>query len=785
METLLFTAEQNSSILSNYGDTNSFGPAAKTAFDFTPLFEDTMFSMIPSILLLLAMPYRIFALRGQRPKVARGGFLYDSKLLFMVVFAAMNLVLLAMHALSSSERTKVTIAAATLTFVCTLGLCVLSHLEHIRSIRPSAILNGYLVLTLIFDIARLRTLFISHASRSIAGCFASMVGVKIMVLLTEATEKRGILLEPYQNLSPEETSGIYSRSVFFWLNWLMATGFSRILQNNDLYPIDREMSSAVLREQMQQTWNASPKDSSRALFWAVLRANIKPFLVCIIPRLSQSAFRYAQPFLLSRTISFANDLSQPEEIGWALTGAFFFVLLGLALSNGWYYHMTYRLITSIRGSLISIIYAKTVDLNITALDDSVAVTLMSNDAQAICNGFQLIHEFWAVPMELIVAIYLLSRQLGVACLAPAILALISAVGILAIANLMGEAQKKWMKSIQTRVDVTATMLGSMKSVKMLGFSDWLGGMVQGLRVTELLVASLFRKLLIVRVFLANLLEVLAPFATLAFYTIVLVSKGRVLDAETAYTVLTLISLLSSPMNDMIRTIPSMNAAMASLNRIQVYLRSDERRDNRLYLQEASTSTSVNPSLEEEGIQLQSHANTAYNQHSRLIVARDVSFSWTNDEKPVVRDVNFSVSTGQLCIVIGPVGCGKSTLLKGILGETLSTKGFLYTNFEECAFVDQTPWIRNATLRDNIIGLSDFDEEWYKTVVKGCALDQDVAILPKGHCKWNFIDLLFEVYFNQCYSHQSWNFWYIPLGWPETALSSCPCRICAQKCCSSR
>jgi ABC-type multidrug transport system fused ATPase/permease subunit len=594
-------------------------------------------------------------------------------------------------------------------------------------------MNGYLLLTLIFDIARLRTLFITNASRSIAGCFASMVGVKAMVLFAEATEKRAILLEPYQNLSPEETSGIYSRSFFFWLNWLMTTGFRRLLQNNDLYPVDREMSSAVLRGKMQQAWDASPKEGSRALFWAVLRANIKPLLVCIVPRLSQSAFRYAQPFLLSRTISFANDLSQSEDIGWGLTGAFFFVLLGLALSNGWYYHMTYRMMTSVRGSLISIIYAKTVDLSITALDDSVAVTLMSSDTQAICNGFQLIHEFWAVPMELIVAVYLLSRQLGVACVAPAILALLSSVSILALANIMGKAQKSWMKSIQTRVDVTATMLGSMKSVKMLGFTEWLSEMVQELRVTELFVAGLFRKLLIVRVFLANLLNVLAPFATLAFYAIVLVSQGRVLDAETAYTVLTLISLLSSPMNDMIRTIPMMNAAMASLNRIQGFLMSDTRRDNRLNLNDTSTSTSIDPPSGEEYIELQSRAKTTHPQHSQLIVARDVSFSWTHDEKPAVRDVNFSVSHGHLCIVIGPVGCGKSTLLKGILGETLSTKGFLYTSFEECAFVDQTPWIRNATMRNNIIGLSDFDEEWYKTVVKGCALDQDIAILPNGHC----------------------------------------------------
>ncbi|EED18573.1 ATP-binding cassette transporter, putative [Talaromyces stipitatus ATCC 10500] len=731
MESLLFTSEQNSSILFKDGDINFFGPTADAAFDFTPLFEDTFFSLIPSALLLLVLPYRLFTLRGQRPKVARGGFLYEAKLLFMVAFAAMNLVLLAVHALNSSERTKVTIAAAALTFVSTLGLCVLSHLEHIRSIRPSVIMNGYLLFTLIFDIARLRTLFITYASRSIAGCFASMVAVKVMVLFIEATEKRGILLEPYRNLSPEETSGIYSRSFFFWLNWLMTTGFRRLLHNNDLYPIDTEMSSAVLREKMQQVWNASSKESSRSLFWAVLRANLRPFLLCIIPRLSQGAFRYAQPFLLARTISFANDLSQPEDIGWGLTGGFFFVLLGLAVSNGWYYHMTYRLMTSVRGSLISIIYSKTVDLSITALDESVAVTLMSSDTQTICNGFQFIHEFWAVPLELAVAVYLLSRQLGVVCAAPVVLALVSTVGILAIANLMGQAQKSWMKSIQTRVDVTATMLGSMKSVKMLGFTDWLGEMVQGLRVTELAVASLFRKLLIFRVALANLMLTLAPFTTFAFYSIVLASQGHILDAETAYTVLTLISLLGTPMNDMIRTVPMMNAAMASLNRIQGFLQSDARRDNRLYLDD-SASTLTDPPVEEEGIQLQSPANSAHTQHSQLIVARDVSFSWTHDEKPVVRDVNFSVSRGHLCIIIGPVGSGKSTLLKGILGETLSTKGFLYTNFEECAFVDQTPWIRNATLRDNIIGLSDFDEEWYRTVIKGCALDQDIAILPNGH-----------------------------------------------------
>ncbi|KAJ5898746.1 ABC transporter integral membrane type 1 [Penicillium taxi] len=402
----------------------SFGPVTSVGFDFTPLFEDTILSLLPSTLLLLCIPHRLVALYGQRAKVASGGFLHESKLIFLAMFALLQLVLLIVHILNSSLRTTATIAASVLSFVASLGLCVLSHFEHSRSIRPSPIINGYILITLIFDVARVRSMFLDLNSKFVAGIFSGMIGVKVMVLLAEAVEKRNILLEPYRGLSPEETSGIYSKSFFFWLNQLMTSGFQRVIKSQDLYPIDSDMSS---------------HNKKRALFWAVMRANKKQLVYCIIPRLFQIGFKYTQPFLLTRTIAFANDASQPDNIGWGLTGAFFVVLLGVAISNGITYHMTYRLVTSARGNLISIIYAKTVDLSITALDESAAVTLMSSDVQSICNGFALMNELWGVPIELAVCLYLLTRQLGLAILAPAILSLVSIVAIFSMAKLMGRA----------------------------------------------------------------------------------------------------------------------------------------------------------------------------------------------------------------------------------------------------------------------------------------------------------------------------------------------------------
>src|ERR1700709_1046205 len=141
-----------------------------------------------------------------------------------MVFASMQTVLLILNTIHPRLRTRATLAAASLTLVDALGLCALSHAEHMNSVRPSAIINVYLLLTLPFDAARCRTLWIDGATGSVAAVFTSTLGVKLMILIAEAMEKREILLARYRNSSPEVTSGIYSRSFFFWLNSLMTTG---------------------------------------------------------------------------------------------------------------------------------------------------------------------------------------------------------------------------------------------------------------------------------------------------------------------------------------------------------------------------------------------------------------------------------------------------------------------------------------------------------------------------------------------------------------------------------
>ena len=48
---------------------------------------------------------------------------------------------------------------------------------------------------------------------------------------------------------------------------------------------------------------------------------------------------------------------------------------------------------------------------------------MSTDTENICQSAATLHELWASPIECAIAIYLLYRQLGMAAIAPVIVAI--------------------------------------------------------------------------------------------------------------------------------------------------------------------------------------------------------------------------------------------------------------------------------------------------------------------------------------------------------------------------
>lgn len=138
--------------------------------------------------------------------------------------------------------------------VTVLLLCPLSYLEHTRAIRPSTLLNIYLLVTLLFDAAVLRTLWLMPlASSSIRETYTTLFATKVVLMFLEAQEK---VKYDSKESNPESFSSIYSQGLFWWLNRLIWMGAKQLLRPADLYPVSSDMTSEVLGSNIWDRWNS-------------------------------------------------------------------------------------------------------------------------------------------------------------------------------------------------------------------------------------------------------------------------------------------------------------------------------------------------------------------------------------------------------------------------------------------------------------------------------------------------------------------------------------------------
>jgi ATP-binding cassette, subfamily C (CFTR/MRP), member 1 len=178
--------------------------------------------------------------------------------------------------------------------------------------------------------------------------------------------------------------------------------------------------------------------------------------------------------------------------------------------------------------------------------------------------------------------------------------------------------------------------------------------------------------------------------------------------STANSFAALFNLLTFPLAVLPMVITSIIEASVAAGRLTAYLVAEE-------IQEDAVVTK--PAVEEIG--------------EETVLIKDGTFSWNRHEnKNVLHDINFSANKGELTCVVGRVGMGKSSLLQSILGDLWKVNGEVVVH-GSVAFVSQTPWIMNATVKENIIFGYRYDSSFYEKTVKACALLDDFTQLPDG------------------------------------------------------
>ncbi|KXH60239.1 hypothetical protein CSAL01_11379 [Colletotrichum salicis] len=744
---------------------DAFGPIVqhcRDGFDFTLTFEQCLFTILPASLLILIAPVR-FRYLGKLPYAVNGTTLRLTKQAAIALLAILQLVLLGLWSahrrgdVVGNRLRAVSVAASCASFAATVMFAGLSYIEHAKSLKPSSILNTYILVSLVLDGAILRTMWLSHLSVAISAVFAASLACKAAIVILEAQEKTCHLVSSssssstaggQSSYSPEETSGIYSRGLFWWLMPLLLTGFRRLLKPLDLFVLDGSMSAAVLNERFWLHWNKSPSfstgdqssEASRSPRYRLIRTCIVTLkwqlLAVILPRLFLLGFTICQPLILNRFLDFLQNPDEMANHGYGLIGAYGFVYLGISISSSFYWHAAFRCLTMLRGVLVAAIYTKTTELRVAPGDDSAAVTLMSTDVEAIIRAWREVHEFWANTIQIALATWILSTHLGYAASGPIVVSVFALGATVFLAPSAQKYQIIWVEKVQKRIGITSAMIGHIKSIKMSGLTQKLSQTLADLRLAEMRAATPFRVIGAVTSAVAQVPLMIAPVVAFAMYTTIASKNGQVLDATKLFAALSLIILLSQPLFWMFEVVLDMSAALGCFNRIEKYLSEPPRAGYRNLPSGSSAGSSERTGSYSQDVQLQNlesgKGRVSPDTKSTGPIAirvKEATLAWKPEAVPAVDLMDFSISQGQLVMLVGPVASGKSTLLKGLLGELPHVTGTVALSSDRVSWCEQNPWLISETVRKNIICFSDFDQKLYQQVLNACDLEKDLAQLP--------------------------------------------------------
>jgi ABC-type multidrug transport system fused ATPase/permease subunit len=370
-----------------------------------------------------------------------------------------------------------------------------------------------------------------------------------------------------------------------------------------------------------------------------------------------------------------------------------------------------------RSILVTEIFLRTTQARLGSYDDNAAVTLMSTDMERIDTGFRSLHETWACLVQAAIASWLLYNQLGILFVAPIGVVLLSFTILLFFTKFAGPSQRAWMAGVQQRVGLTATVIGSMKSIKLSGLSEAVADYVQKLRVEELTAGSRFRKMTLIAAFLGFVPFFVGPPLTFAF-------TKKTLDVSRTFTSLSYMTLLTSPLTQIFQAIPQVMSGLACLGRVQAYLECETHEDFRKMSKKC---------LHSQEKAMAGSGNGLSNSDLRWAMdIKDAKFGW-EQEKYVLQNMTTQIMRSALTIVVGTVGSGKSTFCKALLGEIPFSEGEvkLDKSFPHVGVCEQTAFLSNGSIRDNIVGFTPYDSKRYAEVIEATALSLDLDTLPQG------------------------------------------------------
>ncbi|NXA48635.1 MRP3 protein, partial [Nothocercus julius] len=721
--------------------------------DLTPCFQNTVLAWIPSIYLWTALPFYVLYLK----RCKRGYIILSMLSKFKTVLGVLlwgvswaDLFYSFHEVLQNRTVPPVYFVTPLIVGITVLLATLLIQYERLKGVQSSGVLIIFWFVSLLCAVGPLRSKIMTTAQGQVNDRFRFTTfyiyfALVIIELILSCFKEKPPFFSPVNtdpNACPGLTSGFLSRLTFWWFTSMAILGYKRPLEDKDLWSLNEDDTSRKIVRHLSKEWDREKaklkqkegvtymkksnhvlnhvadgpeeaevlirdkKHSRKPSFLkAVLRTFGPYFLIGSFFKLIQDLLSFVNPQLLSALINFIKNKDAPAWWGFLIAALMFTcaVLQTLLLHQ----HFQYCFVTGLRlrTGITGIIYRKSLVITNSAKRSSTVgeiVNLMSVDAQRFTDLMIFLDMLWSAPLQIFLALYFLWQTLG-----PSVLAGVAVMVLLiplnaAIAMKTRAFQVEQMRYKDSRIKLMNEILSGIKVLKLYAWEPSFAARVLEIRKNELRVLKKSAYLNSLSTFTWISAPFLVALTTFAVY--VSVDENNILDAEKAFVSLSLFNILKFPLNMLPQVISSLAQTSVSLKRIQQFLNHDELDPN------CVETKAIAPGC--------------------AITVTNGTFSWGRELKPSLKDINLLIPSGSLVAVVGHVGCGKSSLVSALLGEMEKLEGEVAVK-GAVAYVPQQAWIRNATLKDNILFGQTPNEQKYQNVLEACALKTDLEVLPGG------------------------------------------------------
>ncbi|TAQ88276.1 hypothetical protein B7494_g3387 [Chlorociboria aeruginascens] len=596
------------------------------------------------------------------------------------------------------------------------------------------------------------------------------------IAITTRKGNKAVVLEWEGDIEPsrEPLASLFSIATFGWVDAIVWHGYRKTFEITDVWNLmPKDKAAAVLADYRQLK-------KTTALAWHLMRYFRFVLVVQCIYAVFEGLLTFAPTLLLKSILEYIEDPeSAPRSVIWLYVILLAFTDILRSLVNQQALWIGRKICIRLRAIIIGEIYAKALRRKAAAGSDTelgqkkdgeakpglfrrmlglkksdskqtttkkpddstekssdeqvnvgTIINLMSVDSFKVSEITAYLHFlFAAAPTQLLVAIYLLYRILGLSSIPGLIIMFILLPVNIAFARGFGRFQKKIMAATDKRIHTTNEVLQNIRIIKFFAWEHRFSNIVNDKRAVEL---KALRSKYILWTFAAavwNIVPIVITFFSFLFYT---VGERKPLYPSIAFTAISLFNILRVPLDQLGDMIAHVQESKVSVDRVEEFLNEEE--------------TEKYEQLKEDNVD---------ENGQKMIGFKDATFSWGGKESSTdqistafrLMDLNLKFEIGKLNIIAGPTGSGKTSLLMALLGEMtlIGGKVFLPGGYsredvkpdpdtglaESVAYCAQQAWLVNANIKDNILFAAPFDAKRYKDVIVACALERDLEILDAG------------------------------------------------------